>query len=556
MSRYETYLRKIAGEDVDISNMPEPSDRYEYYLKQIAENGGGSVDPEEIAEIVTDWLDDHVDPETGYVIDDTLLVEGAAADAKKVGDELTDVKSAFTKEEIYAGVDLATYKINTRQYLQYDKTIQEINLELYIAKIPVNAGQKFKISGQSKGNVALYGMMDSSDTVLSVFPDTYSSTTTLPTYTDVLVEIPNGVAFLVVNINGAWSIAKTVLEVKIGDEYKPNYTIRDTLSYVATTLSMTEEKLLNGTTGEITASSGNTSYRVSDYVDISSCKKVMVTTEHFWSQGIYAFYDSEKVFISGVSAGSGGTKTKLYNKIIDVPEGAAYIVIGFLYDSAFPEPFLFKGVEAPALPSAIWSNKKWAMLGDSLTEYNSKASMHYYDYIKGCTGIKVENLAVSGTGYAKGGSYNFATLSANVPSDADVVTIFGSFNDLSSGVSLGTVTDTGTSTIAGCINTTLDNIQTAIPLANIGVIAPTPWSNTQPTTSGSAFEYVEMIKAICNRRSIPFLDLWRESNLRPWDSDFLPYAYSNDGDAGVHPDNNGHKLIAPRIKAFLESLLI
>ena len=62
MSRYETYLRKIAGEDVDISNMPEPSDRYEYYLKQIAENGGGSVDPEEIAEIVTDWLDEHVDP--------------------------------------------------------------------------------------------------------------------------------------------------------------------------------------------------------------------------------------------------------------------------------------------------------------------------------------------------------------------------------------------------------------------------------------------------------------------------------------------------------------
>lgn len=96
MSRYETYLRKIAGEDIDISNMPEPSDRIEGYLKTIAENGTG-VDPEEIAEIVTDWLDDHVDPETGYVIDNTLLVEGAAADAKKVGDEIADLKSAITQ---------------------------------------------------------------------------------------------------------------------------------------------------------------------------------------------------------------------------------------------------------------------------------------------------------------------------------------------------------------------------------------------------------------------------------------------------------------------------
>ena len=40
--RYETYLRKIAGEDVDISKMPPPSDRYEALLRTIAEN---SVDP-------------------------------------------------------------------------------------------------------------------------------------------------------------------------------------------------------------------------------------------------------------------------------------------------------------------------------------------------------------------------------------------------------------------------------------------------------------------------------------------------------------------------------
>ena len=42
------------------------------------------------------WLSTHIDPDTGYVIDDTLTVQGAAADAKAVGDEVTAIKSALT----------------------------------------------------------------------------------------------------------------------------------------------------------------------------------------------------------------------------------------------------------------------------------------------------------------------------------------------------------------------------------------------------------------------------------------------------------------------------
>lgn len=57
--------------------------------------GGGSVSPEAIASAVSDWLGENVDPDTGYVIDDSLTIADAAADAKKVGDELTDLKSAF-----------------------------------------------------------------------------------------------------------------------------------------------------------------------------------------------------------------------------------------------------------------------------------------------------------------------------------------------------------------------------------------------------------------------------------------------------------------------------
>lgn len=60
-------------------------------------NDGGRQNPNPVdltagvSDAVSDWLDDHVDPATGYVVDDTLSVAGAAADAAKVG----DLKSAI-----------------------------------------------------------------------------------------------------------------------------------------------------------------------------------------------------------------------------------------------------------------------------------------------------------------------------------------------------------------------------------------------------------------------------------------------------------------------------
>ena len=42
---------------------------------------------------VEGWLDEHVDPETGYVVDDTLAIEGAAADSKATGEAIAAVEA-------------------------------------------------------------------------------------------------------------------------------------------------------------------------------------------------------------------------------------------------------------------------------------------------------------------------------------------------------------------------------------------------------------------------------------------------------------------------------
>lgn len=97
ITRAEQYLASIAGQGTTLP--AQPVTRVEQYLDYIAKNGGGgggNVDPSVVVEAVEDWLDEHVDPDTGYVIDDTLSVTGAAADAKKTGDEISDLKSSLS----------------------------------------------------------------------------------------------------------------------------------------------------------------------------------------------------------------------------------------------------------------------------------------------------------------------------------------------------------------------------------------------------------------------------------------------------------------------------
>lgn len=58
-------------------------------------SNAGTPTQEQVADAVSDWADEHITVTTGVVIDDSLSVAGAAADAKKTGDEITDLKSAI-----------------------------------------------------------------------------------------------------------------------------------------------------------------------------------------------------------------------------------------------------------------------------------------------------------------------------------------------------------------------------------------------------------------------------------------------------------------------------
>ena len=199
--------------------------------------------------------------------------------------------------------------------------------------------------------------------------------------------------------------------------------------------------------------------------------------------------------------------------------------------------------------------KKWGFIGDSLTERNSRTLKNYIDYITEETGIIPVNLGVSGSGYKKREDDNnaFYQRVQNIDNDFDIITIFGSGNDLS--LNLGNVTDSDTSTVFGCVNETIKRIYAKMPTVKLAIISPTPWVDYPNYTEGNKMQLLnEGLERICKRGSIPFLDLYNCSNLRPWDATFRTLMYSRDDGNGVHPDEDGHKQFYKKILKFSESL--
>lgn len=62
-----------------------------------------------VGEYVTGWLTEHVDPVgSAVVVDDSLTIQGAAADAKKTGDEISSLKEEFSN----IGLSVVEGKLN------------------------------------------------------------------------------------------------------------------------------------------------------------------------------------------------------------------------------------------------------------------------------------------------------------------------------------------------------------------------------------------------------------------------------------------------------------
>ena len=144
-------------------------------------------------------------------------------------------------------------------------------------------------------------------------------------------------------------------------------------------------------------------------------------------------------------------------------------------------------------------------------------------------------------------------------SDADIVVVFGGTNDFGHGdAPLGTMNDRTPDTFYGALHTLYTELLEKFPDSPIVVITPLHRLNednprgdgNKPQDVGTLKTYVEIIREVAEYYSLPLLDLYKESGLQPKVSviqqKFIP--------DGLHPNDEGHKILARKIAKFLESL--
>ena len=499
-------------------------------------------------------------------VDTTLSQAGKAADAAAVGAELGNLKSDVTnknnslKNIVALESESLVYSMQTGKVISLEGIISNASGDAYKVTdyIPVEAGLvvafKYSRARYYNQNWAFY---DAEKKVVETYGKAISGVTA--EYSSKLV-VPYGAKYLVIavdetgtNADGQPGIDAVIIRKSCESiDNKPTSAI-----YVCSDDKMNEQAMAGTNTASkaigsqgFTVSITSTDYVVSEFSVSDSDIINIRNCQSRYANKMYAFYDVSGLPINMMERIDNNAHSFM---MLNVPFGAVKLIV-----SGYGTYPTVSKVTRLNLNENVWNDKKWACMGDSLTdENNTRATKRYFNYIADKTGINVVNLGVSGTGYMKpyNGGLPFYQRVDTIPTDSDVITIFGSGNDCN--LTLGNVEDTGTDTICGCINNTIDGIRARIVGANIGIIAPTPWQQYPPNVTGNKMDlYVSALGEICKRKGVPFLDLYHSSNMLPWEQSFREAFYTRDDGNGTHPDENGHKFFAPRIKAFLETLLM
>ena len=530
------------------------------------------------------WADSGTDADTSHVqtfasnqeVNEVHIVNDLTTGG--VNDVLSAEQGVVINEELYdqdivvlSGDDEEGMVLNANGVV-----ISGANVNYHLVEYDVSllSGKTLKITANSNWGNCLWAFYN--DSTLVQKGDVSANTSAETKLNDYDVIVPNTATILYLSYNLSWDTAVayyytekvsriSALEAEISS-IKEIVDLIPTDDMMVNYVSEVIKKYYISNIGDVTSTSSVT-YTVSDYIPVNAGEVLYLTASSNYGNALWAFYKSDKsVFSVGQTSASSGTVTEVNKTQVTVPIGAAYVVVARNTNSSL-ELGVFREEK---IIKKTYTGKKWVVVGDSLTEENSATTKHYFDYIAEKTGISTVNMGVGGTGYMRGKdtSKAFYQRISSIDQSADVVTIFGSFNDLNYPVlgfnsmeeALGNYDDDTDATISGCINLTIENLQTAIPLVRLGIVAPCPWASTRPFQS-DALMYVDRLKKIAEYHSIPFLDLWRGSNLRPWDADFRALAYTKDlgqdnNPVGTHPDETGHAILAPKFEAFLGELLL
>ncbi|MGM9882919.1 hypothetical protein DN444_01515 [Lactobacillus reuteri] len=285
----------------------------------------------------------------------------------------------------------------------------------------------------------------------------------------------------------------------------------------------------------------------------------------YFEANLYNLYDYAGRLIKTFPNSS--AENQYYDKTFTVPYNGAFLKVNQYKDG--PDVSLQKVTEWH--DKSMIADKKWVAIGDSWTAAGTLGNgvNNYTNYVADRLGVTMVNAAIGGTGYvAQNGQYGDQFFNRQIPADGDAYTILGSFNDVFvDDFKFGDVGDVDKLSLWGGMKATLDHIWSIKDNAVVGIIAPGPWGAFNPQNGNNwdklnlkasevGEQYVATMKKFADYYSLPFLDLYHQSGLRPWDPNFIAkYYHGTSNTDNTHPNTNGHKIFAPKIAEFVNKLL-
>lgn len=416
--------------------------------------------PNMVGDTVTSWLNEHVTPAgSAVVVDDTLTIQDAAADAKKTGDEISglkedlsesvgDLKSAISAISAGAHItDITAY--NDQNGLINSAGVIVFSIQSSVRKykaIPVSYGFTIAMSGSSSETyyalAKSYTVPTSNNTPIDFSVETgFTSRLTLAANASVEFNVPSDANYLLINtvisgndvapvtfsINGV-SVYDLINELSVEiDNSKDEI---ETIDARVTALEVSEIITLQDITDaeKYPRYSGGFNDNSNTFNSLSSTHKyIVVPVSH--GQILRVTANSNYKFIyAGVKSYTIPTEA---NQPMDISSYDGWkttrtIKAGNESTTIIPDDvnYLLIQIQRTSvvyMPSAFYVGKpavtKWMAMGDSITqgmysiagegltdsESNADITGNYVAWAAYLKGYEVDNKGIGGTGWIKRG---------------------------------------------------------------------------------------------------------------------------------------------------------
>lgn len=507
-------------------NAYKTSDEFANYLIQTltADSGDGSA----LGDIVSTWLAAHITQETGYVLDNTLTIQGAAADAKATGDAVSDLKNHFdTLEtetddlldampaELFSTGDITSSV--TYENISINSSGEESASSTRVASdfIPLGKGVIVHNSNASSSDGLQYWIRvyNSSKTYIAnaVFSTTnsvlvgegsaYGLTAVEDANLDAIIPVNANAAFVRLSVrymatsstpispSDVWlTYTGNVLNgTNLSDVFVSGTVKPDDTSFFNYSSNLFDGTLVTGRLSNGVVDDTQTTYQTTDYIDIHghAGEYMLVETTsgaiNYWG---YAYYRQDKIYLSG--GNSSGTNACLIPEnayyfratIVAGNNAASFVGISTEADAIPYEPYyqLVKPENLPASAQNWYKGKTIAALGDSITANgndlgvsSSHSAWRQFVYKILLLSAVVVNNGIGGTrvsGSGENAMWQDARINA-ISIDSDVVLFNGGMNDWGGNAAIGTADSTDTDTFMGALNVVAQKLLARFPAKRI-----------------------------------------------------------------------------------------